>query len=287
MTAKESSFRGLQVFSTGIGSIHTEHRYGTRLPQMWWVLFSRTWVEVPINVFVLEHPEGLILFDAGVDTAVLTNPSYVDSAIGRFFMRRLFKLRLRPDETLTNKLAGLGFDAADVRKVVVSHLHFDHVGGIAEIPQADLLVSRNEWAQLSGRHPERDFMFRDHVQRPDARWQLVDFEHTDDPALAPFGGCHDVMNDGSLMLLPTPGHTPGSISMLARMKGGAPVLLIGDLAYEAELLMKDQLPDTGDKAQLLASYAKVRALKQRLPELVILPSHDFAAQEYLSPDSAR
>ncbi|WP_227367833.1 N-acyl homoserine lactonase family protein [Halomonas sp. M20] len=286
MTEEDSLIRGLHVFSTGTGSIHAEHRYGTRLPRMWWVLFSDNWVEVPINVFVIEHPEGLILFDAGLDTAILTNPNYVDSAIGRFFMRRLFRLRLQPDETLTNKLAGLGFDVADVRKVVVSHLHFDHVGGIAKVPHADLLVSRNEWDQLSGPHPERDFIFREHVQRPGARWQLVDFEHTDDPLLAPFGGCHDVMNDGSLILLPTPGHTPGSISMLARIKGRAPVLLIGDLAYEAELLMKDQLPGTGDKAQLLSSYAKVRGLKQRLPELVILPCHDFAAQEYLSSSLA-
>ena len=287
MTARDSTIRALHVFSTGIGSIHTEHRYGTRLPQMWWVLFSRKWVEVPINVFVLEHPEGLILFDAGLDPAVLTNPNYVDSAIGRFFMRRLFRVRLRSDETLTNKLAGLGFNAADVRKVVVSHLHFDHAGGIAEVPQADLLVSRNEWAQLSGPHPERDFIFREHVQRPESRWHLVDFEHTDDPLLAPFGGCYGVMNDGSLILLPTPGHTPGSISMFARIKGRAPVLLIGDLAYAADLLMKDQLPDTGDKAQLLASYAKVRGLKQGLPELIILPSHDFAAQDYLSSSFAQ
>ena len=227
------------------------------------------------------------MFDAGLDTAVLTNPNYVDSAIGRFFMRRLFRIRLQPDETLTNKLAGLGFDAADVRKVVISHLHFDHVGGIAEVPQADLLISRDEWAQLSGPHPERDFIFREHVQRPGARWRVVDFDYTDDPLLAPFGGCHDAMNDGSLILLPTPGHTPGSISMLARIRGRAPVLLIGDLAYEAELLMKDQLPDTGDKAQLLASYAKVRGLKQRLPELVILPSHDFAAHEHFSSRLAR
>ncbi|WP_052316614.1 N-acyl homoserine lactonase family protein [Thioalkalivibrio nitratireducens] len=254
---------------------------------MWWVLFSRNWVEVPLNVFVLEHPKGLILFDAGLDTAVLTNPTYVDSRIGRFFMRRLFRLKMRAEETITNKLAGLGFDAADVRKVVVSHLHFDHVGGIAEVPQADLLVSRNEWAQLSGPHPERDFIFGEHVQRPGARWQVVDFEHTHDPLLAPFGGCHDVMNDGSLILLPTPGHTPGSISMLARIKGRAPVLLIGDLAYEAELLMKDQLPGTGNKAQLIDSYEKVRDLKQHLPELVILPSHDFAAQEYLSSSPAQ
>lgn len=139
MRQKVGSIWRMHVFSTGLGVIHTEHRNGTRLAQLWWVLFSRGWVEVPINVFVLEHPEGLILFDAGEDTAVLTNPKYVDSAIGRFFMRRLFRLRMAPHETLKNKLAGLGLDVADVAKIVVSHLHFDHAGGIAEVPQADLL----------------------------------------------------------------------------------------------------------------------------------------------------
>ncbi|MCC5859567.1 MAG: N-acyl homoserine lactonase family protein [Ectothiorhodospiraceae bacterium] len=282
MTQTIGSVKGLHVFSTGIGSIHPEHRYGTRLPQLWWVLFSRRWVEVPINVFVLEHRDGLVLFDAGLDPAMLTNPSYVDSAIGRFFMRRLFRLRMQPEETLTNKLADLGFDIADVRKVVISHLHFDHVGGIGELPQAELLVSREEWAQLSGPHPERDFIFREHIQLPGAQWRQVNFQPTDDPLFAPFGGCHDVMGDGALIMLPTPGHTPGSVSLLARIQGRGPVLLVGDLAYETDLLMRDQLPDTGDKNQLLASYAKVRGLKRQLPDLVILPSHDFSAQACLS-----
>lgn len=282
MTQKVDSIRRLHVFSTGIGGIHAEHRHGTRLPQLWWVLFSRNWVEVPINVFVLEHPEGLILFDAGLDSSVLTNPQYVDSVIGRFFMRRLFRLTMRPEETLGNKLADLGFDAADVRMVVLSHLHFDHVGGIGEVPQAELLLSRDEWAQLSGPHPEREFIFKEHLQLPSARWRLIDFQTTEDPLFAPFGGYHDVMNDGSLILLATPGHTPGSVSLLVRIEGSSPVLLIGDLAYDVESLMNNQVPGTGEKTQLRESYAKVRGLKQRLPDLVILPSHDFAAQRYLS-----
>jgi N-acyl homoserine lactone hydrolase len=287
MPDKPKSIKTMHVFSAGIGSIHREHRYGTRLPQMWWVLFSRSWVEVPINVFVIEHPDGLILFDAGLDPAVQTNPNYVDSAIGRFFMRRLFRIKMQAGETLTNKLAELGFDAADVRKVVVSHLHFDHVGGIAEVPQAELLVSRDEWDQLSGPHPERDFIFKEHIQRPGAKWRLVDFEPTDDPLFAPFGGYYDVMNDGSMILLPTPGHTPGSISMLVRIEGKAPVLLVGDLTYQADLLMNDRVPGTGNRARLLASYAKVRGLKDQRPDLVILPAHDFAAQELLLTVDAR
>ena len=58
-----------------------------------------------------------------------------------------------------------------------------------------------------------------------------------------------------------------------------PILLIGDLAYSADMLMEDKVPGTGDAKLLRQSYAKVRQLKQMLPELVLVPSHDAAASE--------
>tara|TARA_R110002096_G_scaffold280294_1_gene474429 strand:- start:8179 stop:8478 length:300 start_codon:yes stop_codon:yes gene_type:complete len=81
--------------------------------------------------------------------------------------------------------------------------------------------------------------------------------------------------------LPTPGHTPGSMSLLVRTYALPPLLLVADLTYELDLLMNDHVPGTGNKSQLLASFAKVRALKKQLPDLVILPSHDPAAAEAL------
>jgi len=104
---------------------------------------------------------------------------------------------------------------------------------------------------------------------------------TDDPLLAPFSGCYDVMGDGSMMLLPTPGHTPGSLSMLVRTGGLPPLLLVGDLTYTTDGLMNDRVPGTGNAQQLRASFAKVRALKQQLPDLVILPAHDPGAAKAL------
>ncbi len=86
------------------------------------------------------------------------------------------------------------------------------------------------------------------------------------------------MGDGSLILLPTPGHTPGSSSLLVRTSQLPPILLIGDLAYNADMLMEDKVPGKGDAKQLRRSYAKVHQLKQQLPELVLVPSHDAAAQ---------
>lgn len=271
----------VHVLSTGIGGVHPEHRYGSRAPQLWWVLFSRTWVDVPINVFVIEHPQGLVLFDTGLDPAVQTNARYVSHPIGRFFMRRLFRLAMQPEDRLGSKLAQLGFDASTVSKAVISHLHFDHVGGIAEIPQAELLVSRDEWAQLLRPHPDRDFIFKEHIQLPTAKWRMVDFTPTSDPLFAPFGGHHDLMGDGALVLLPTPGHTPGSLSMLVRIEGQTPILLVGDLCYDVESLMNDRTPGTGNRNRLLASYAAVRSLKRQLPDLMILPAHDFVAQDLL------
>jgi N-acyl homoserine lactone hydrolase len=284
MTSTETgpAIENVQVFSTGSGQQHKEHRYGSRAPKMWWALTSRSWIELPINVFVIKHRDGVVLFDTGLDPAIASDPNYVDSAIGRFFMRRVFRLTIGPDDTVAKNLNRLNLRTEDVNTVVVSHLHFDHIGGIADVPQAELLVSRDEWQQLSEPHPDHDYFFREHIQLPGAKWQPIDFKPTKDPLLVPFGGCYDVMGDGTLMLLPTPGHTAGSLSMLVRADDRPPLLLIGDLSYAVELLMRDQLPGIyADKSQLHASFKKVRDLKAQLPDLVILGSHDPAAADLL------
>lgn len=281
-TSSDPVISSVQVLSTGSAEQHKEHRFGSRLPKTWWALTSRSWIEVPINVFVLEHRDGLILFDAGLDPAIETDPNYVSQAIGRFFLRKVFRFHIGPGDRLTSKLKELGYTASDVRKVIVSHLHFDHIGGVSEVPQAELLVSRAEWQQLSKPHPEQDWILREHIELPGAKWRPIDFAPANDALFEPFGGYYDVMGDGSMVLLPTPGHTPGSLSMLVRTEGLAPLLLVADLTYEVGLLMRGQLPGVyADKAQLSSSFAKVRALKKQLPDLVILASHDPAAADTL------
>ncbi len=259
---------------TGWGECHREHRSGSRLPKMWWALTSKSWVRIPLLAFAIEHKDGLILFDAGMDPAIEADPNYVSSPIGRMFLKRLFRFHITPGDALGKQLAAHGFDPADVRKVVVSHLHWDHIGGIADVPQADLLVSRPEWQQLSAKNPERNWILKDHIEVPGAKWQPIDFVPNNDAILASFSEAYDVMGDGSLMVLPTPGHTPGSLSMLARSEGLPPLLFVGDLTFGVDLLMKDQVSGTGDPVMLRSSFAKVRALKKQLPDLIILPSHD-------------
>lgn len=280
--ANRSLIKSVRVVSTGSGGQHKEHRFGSWKPSLWWVLLSRSWVDIPINVYVIDHRDGLVLFDAGLDLAVANDPNYFPGAAGRFFARRLFRLKMGPDDTLTKKLSGLGLSISNVCTVVVSHLHFDHVGGIAEMPQAELLVAREEWDQLSGAHPERDFFLQEHIEIAGAKWHQIEFSPTDDPVLSSFGHCYDVMGDGSMVLLSTPGHTEGSLSMLVRAEGYPPLLLVGDLTYDVEMLMKDRTPGTGNKPQLHDSYAKVRALRKMLPDMLILPAHDPKAAAALN-----
>ena len=92
--------RSVHCFSTGWAEQHREHRFGSSMPRLWWALTSRSWVDLPINAFAIEHREGLVLFDCGMDPSIATNPNYVSSPIGRFLLRRLFRFHIGPADDL-------------------------------------------------------------------------------------------------------------------------------------------------------------------------------------------
>jgi glyoxylase-like metal-dependent hydrolase (beta-lactamase superfamily II) len=116
-----------------------------------------------------------------------------------------------------------------------------------------------------------------HIDLPGLRWNRVEMEPLADWSLGPFNRGHDLFGDGSLVLLPTPGHTPGSMSMLVRRPGRAPLLMVGDLTYDDHLLQQGLVPGVGDKRQLHASARMVNDLRAHLPGLVVLPAHDPGA----------
>jgi glyoxylase-like metal-dependent hydrolase (beta-lactamase superfamily II) len=274
--------RAVSVISTGTVEIHPEHALGTSKPLYWWLLTSRRWLPPrPINVYVIEHANGLLLFDTGQDRASVTDEAYFPSGFTGVLYDRLARFHIGEQQTLTAQLATLGHAPADVDTAILSHLHQDHVGGLRELAGADLLVAAAEWAELSKPAPEPRGFLRAHIQLPGLRWHQISLEPTDDPALAPFTRSLDVMGDGSLVLLPTPGHTPGSLSLLIRRQTRSPLLLVGDLTYEAALLERRQLPGVGGRSQLANTTDQVLALKERMPDLAILPAHDPTAAQRL------
>ena len=185
---------------------------------------------LPVNVFLVDHPAGLLLIDAG-QTA--------DAASSSYFPRwhpylRLARFELGPDDEAHTKLRAAGIEPRDVRWVALTHLHTDHAGGIAAFAHAEVLVSRTEWQAASGvKGRLRGYL-------PD-RWPrglepaLVD---CDGPPVGPFAGSFDVAGDGRLLLVPTPGHTRGHLGVLVRAPGRA-YLCGGDLARNFAELERD------------------------------------------------
>jgi len=277
-----NAVKAVSVVSTGTVEIHPEHPYGTKKPLYWWMLTSRQWTPPrPINAYVIEHSKGLILFDTGQDRASVTDDTYFPGGCAGLIYDRVARFRIGEQDTLTAQLATLGYTPADVGTAIVSHLHQDHIGGLRELKAADLLVSAAEWAELSKAAPELRGFLRTHIQLPGLKWHHITMEPTNDPSLAPFTESLDVMGDGSLMLLPTPGHTAGSMSLLVRRGTKAPLLLAGDLTYGADILERRQIPGIGNRHDLAATTGKVLGLKEQMPDLVVLPAHDPTAARRL------
>ena len=198
---------------------------------------------VPVPCYLIEHPKGLAVFDTGLNHAVQHD---VEGRIGQ--LAKAFTIDFKPGQELKARLATLDVDVADVRYLINSHLHFDHAGGNDSVPNAQLIVQRREWE--AGLDP--DLAHANGFQKQD-----YDLGHD---RLAPDGE-HDIFGDGSVMCIPTYGHTPGHQSLKIRLDSGD-VLLTGDACYLRETLANLTLPRVVfDREEMMQSLLSIRRLR--------------------------
>ncbi|MCS5717808.1 N-acyl homoserine lactonase family protein [Herbiconiux sp. CPCC 205763] len=285
-----SPIRRIEVFSTGQVEIRPEHAAASRAPMAWWLMTSRRWTAPrPINVYVIEHDRGVVLFDTGQDRASVTDPAYFPAGPTGLLYRRLARFAIDADQTLTAGLERIGLAMSDVDVAVLSHLHQDHIGGLGELARVGevtdpgahrprILVDPAEWATLDRPLPEAAGLLESHIRLEGLNWETVSWEPADE-SVRPFARAHDLFGDGSLVLLPTPGHTPGSLSLLVRRAGSAPILLVGDLSYDVHSLESGHLPGVGNRARLRESTSAVNELTRRLPGLIVAAAHDPGAAD--------
>ena len=123
----------VSMFSTGTVRIRPDHVAATWRPFYWWLFTSRRWTEPrPINVYVIEHRDGVVLFDTGQDHASVADPAYFPNGPVGLVYRRLAIFDIAEQETVTAQLARLGYAVDDIGTAVISHLHQDHIGGLRE-----------------------------------------------------------------------------------------------------------------------------------------------------------
>ena len=204
---------------------------------------------LPVRVFAVEHPGGLCVFDAG-QTAEAAQPGYLPR--WHPFLR-LARFELEPADEAAAQLRSRGFASEHVRWLVLSHLHTDHAGGVGRFPDADVLVTRTEWQRATGVSGRLRGYLPQH-------WpsglvpRLVDFGG---PPVGPFAASHDLSGDQRLVLVPTPGHTPGHMAMVVR--GERTWLLAGDLAHRPD--------DLAEVAPAVAGWC-------RAEDVIVLTAHD-------------
>jgi N-acyl homoserine lactone hydrolase len=230
-------------------------------------LLDKTWTEpLPIYAWVIEHPEGIIVVDTG-ETARVTEPGYFPW--WHPYYRLGLRAWVRPEEEIGPQLQTLGIQPADVRWLVMTHLHTDHAGGLHHFPKVEILVSRSEYQQASGTAGR----VRGYLPN---RWPTWFAPHLINFAPQPFGpflSSYTLTQAGDVVLVPTMGHTSGHLSVVVQ-DGSESTFLAGDTSY-TQLLLLDGVVDGVSKNDEVVQQT-IRRIQKYLYSVptIYLPSHD-------------
>jgi glyoxylase-like metal-dependent hydrolase (beta-lactamase superfamily II) len=227
------------------------------------------WFWVPIQAFLIRHPgAGAVLVDTGLHPSVAVDPKRNLGQING----RVLRIRMDHDQALEFQLAARSLTPADVRVVVMTHLHYDHASGVSEFPAATFLVDAVEW-----RHATHEGLLHGYHQRHFDHafdWRAIDFEARAVDSFASFGRGVDVFGDGSVRLVSTPGHTFGHMSVLARLRDRE-LLITADAMYSRASLTDDLHPLFYEDLHVYRrSLDEIRRYVEQTPTAVVIPGHD-------------
>lgn len=217
--------------------------------------------------YLIRHGSEFMLWDAGISAGVSLYGGIVND----------------PQQSVKDVLAGHGIKPEQIKVIGISHNQFDHLGQAADFPHAKLIVGVEDWMAMKNL-PESNA--RHLWLAPSTAVQpWLDNEEN----VAPIIGDKDVFGDGSVIMLHTPGHTPGHHSLLVRLKEKGAILLTGDLYEWQETYESNAVPSFSfSRADQLASYDRFKKIARNLRATVII-QHEPAdiAKLPAFPDWAR
>ena len=198
-------------------------------------------VQLTYSCYVVRHGDDYLVFDTGFAPGTPTSPK----------------------TTLVDLLQQAGITPAQVKFVAISHYHGDHTGQLSQLPQSTLLIGRGDWDALND-------------PKLSAIANPASFAHwiSGGGKVEPLASDRDVFGDGTVIVLNTPGHTPGHHSLLVKLREMGTVLITGDVAHFRENLEGNGVPTFNiDRAASLASLDRFRMIAANLHATVIV-QHD-------------
>jgi glyoxylase-like metal-dependent hydrolase (beta-lactamase superfamily II) len=248
------------------------HAYGLRVDRS-------TFLRIPVPAFLVEHPGvGPMLIDTGLHPSVAVDPK---QNFGRLLAYNYRGLKMTAEQAVPAQLRVRGLDAADIRFVLMSHMHVDHASAISEFPDATFVLSQQEWDQLPDGKATEGYVKRQYDYGFDYR--TFDFESRGTESFATFGRSFDLFGDGSVRAVFTPGHTHGHTSYVLRLRDRE-VLIACDAAYTMRTLDEDALPyKMADEHHFRRSLREIQRYREQTPGALVIPGHDWNSFSALDP----
>ncbi len=223
-----------------------------------------------IASIAVKHPAGLLIIDPAFGLSIADDLRRA----GPFVMSVMGTERTKTPVAEVMEKAGL--HPADAQFAVITHAHWDHTGGLGDLPNARVLISRSEltWAAPLTRFFDQGVMPH-HLKRAKERMFAFDFNG---PPIDGFTGSFDLFGDGAVVAVPLPGHTPGSTGFLVRGQGGITWLFSGDTTWtfrgvEAPAHKMIRAFDS-DLEALSSSIGRLHAMYENRPDVKVIPAHD-------------
>ena len=255
-----------------------------------WVETAKTFSSFPFGStagsVLVKHPAGDLLIDTG-------SSSRYDQEISGFPFATWLKLKslagqLKPQVPLPDLLRRIGEDPAKLRWAILSHVHLDHAGGLMDLPPLPVLLTDEELQFAADRSVQaRGYVIAVHTQKfppvaaPTLRFEPTPYETFDESA--------DLYRDGSVVVVPLRGHTPGSVGIFVNLSPVRRLFYVGDAVDDErgfeERAGKSLILRDSDNDMALANHivGRLSELHEKVPGLAIVPAHGRSAYKKFFP----
>lgn len=225
---------------------------------------------LPIWVWVIEHPEGVIVIDTGENAEVVNSDYFAPAGkLVAAYSKRNLKFNINKENEIGFQLHQLGIAQESIKNVVLTHLHLDHTDGIKDFPNVEILISDAEYKHPSG-----------HLPQLLPSWFNPKRVTYKKDMISVFNKAYPITDAEDVLLVPTGGHTKHHASVLFKTDS-FDILFAGDVSYTQEQLLQ------GDIAGINANYKESKRTYDTIKtyakhqKLIFLPSHDLNATNRL------